>query len=438
MEVVKCLLLISSMLLMGACRNESAQERMGKELLIHDIPTACRFGGEPNLFLSKNEDVYLSWIEYIEGSRVELRFTKLQGDTWSEPLTVASGDNWFVNWADFPSLVAYDDNEQMLAAHWLQKSAEGTYDYDIHIAQSLDKGMTWAPSFLLHQDGIAAEHGFVTLLPISDERIFATWLDGRNTKNIETEEDSDRPGFGDSFDMHDHTSGGHSHGSGPMSLRSAVFDKSGALYEEMELDDRVCDCCQTSAALTEEGLVVVYRDRSEEEIRDISIVRQVDGKWLAAQPIFNDGWKVSGCPVNGPVVKARNNLVAVAWFSMAKERPIVRVAFSKNGGKSFNDPLRVDLGNPLGRVDLCFISDSEIVVCWMEQDGENADIMMAKVNNDGKVWYSVNFTKSSASRQSGFPQMVVADDRVILAWTDTDSIRRVRTAWLDISVQPNR
>ena len=37
----------------------------------------------------------------------------------------------------------------------------------------------------------------------------------------------------------------------------------------LEIDARVCDCCQTDAAMTSEGAVLIYRDRSDDEIRDL-------------------------------------------------------------------------------------------------------------------------------------------------------------------------
>ena len=150
-----------------------------------EIPTIQ--GGEPNLFTSESGKVYLSWVEYLSDTTDALMFSTLNDEKWSDANTIASGSDWFVNWADFPSIVAYEDNGQSLAAHWLQKSTANTYDYDIHISQSIDKGVTWMPSFLPHQDNIAAEHGFVSLLPISSDKVFATWLDGRYTKQKEHE-----------------------------------------------------------------------------------------------------------------------------------------------------------------------------------------------------------------------------------------------------------
>ena len=49
----------------------------------------------------------------------------------------AQGANWFVNWADYPSVVAID--EKFWVAHWLAKQSGGkTYDYDVALAISND------------------------------------------------------------------------------------------------------------------------------------------------------------------------------------------------------------------------------------------------------------------------------------------------------------
>jgi len=227
-----------------------------------------------------------------------LVFSTLQAREWSAPKEIARGSNWFVNWADFPSMVSYRGNEQNLTAHWLQMSAEGTYDYDVRITQSANGGDNWDDSFIPHKDGIPAEHGFVSLLPTDSLHTFVTWLDGRNTKPKDA-----------------HSEMGHGMG-GPMTLRCALIDVYGNVSDDVELDNKTCDCCQTSAALTDQGIVVAYRDRTDDEIRDISIVRQVNGSWTKPQTIFPDNWKIAGCPVNGPAVQANGSLVAIAWLRL--------------------------------------------------------------------------------------------------------------------------
>jgi hypothetical protein len=401
------LLLTGILLFLFSCQS-SLEKKRNVTPVLKEIVVPTKESGESNLFVSETGQVYLSWVEYLNDTTDALLFSILENNNWSQPQTIASGSDWFVNWADFPSMVAYQDGGHTLAAHWLEKSANGTYDYDVHISQSHDEGKTWTPAFIPHRDSIAAEHGFVSMLPLSSDRIFATWLDGRNTKEGK-EESTDN----------EHSESGHH---GAMSLRAATFDKFGNLYDEVELDDRVCDCCQTSAALTDKGVIVAYRDRSENEIRDIAIIRQVDEKWTSPSYVFEDNWQVSGCPVNGASIKADGNAVAIVWFSMPDGKPEVKVAFSLDSGASFNTPIRVDDGNPLGRVDILLHSEKEALVSWLEKTKEGAEIRAISVTAKGKEGESIVISKLSASRSSGFPKMTKAGERLLLAWTQVDSI----------------
>ena len=250
--------ILAVVILMWGC-NETLTSNAGSTL--EELPSPVGHGGEPNLFVMDDGRPILSWVEYVNDTADALMFSIFDNGNWSGGKVVAQGSDWFVNWADFPSIAVFSGSSESMAAHWLQKSASGTFDYDVHIAQSNDGGDSWGDSFIVHRDSIAAEHGFVTMVPVSEDRIFATWLDGRNTKGEETAGHED-----------------HGH-HGVMSLRAAQFDSSGDLYEEYELDAKTCDCCQTDAAMTSQGMVVVYRDRSDNEIRDIYIVRERDSGW---------------------------------------------------------------------------------------------------------------------------------------------------------------
>ena len=381
--------------------------------LITELNLASVQGGEPNLFLSNENEVYISWVEYVNDSTDALLFSSFTIDRWSDPKKISEGSDWFVNWADFPSLVV-SNNSEYLAAHWLQKSAEGVYDYDVKISQSLDEGQNWSTPFTAHNDGVAAEHGFVSMVPFKEDKIFATWLDGRNTKPSESHED------------------GHGH-SGSMTLRCAVFDKAGQLSEEYELDPKVCECCQTSAAITEEGPMVVYRDRSDNEIRDISAVKHRNGKWSDPYPVFKDNWEIAGCPVNGPAMDSYGNGVAVTWFTMEEDSTFVKIAFSQDHGSNFDSPIRVDVGNAIGRVDLIMISNEKALVSWMESRKDKANINLRFINQDGTKSEVFSVSQTNNSRSSGFPRMVLLKDNLIMAWTEMDSLSSVKTVKVDLT-----
>lgn len=378
---------------------EAKQQAMVSQL---ESPAQAE-SGEPFLFTYQDSIVYLSWIEKKEKEST-FKLASLDGNKWTTPVTIASGNSWFVNWADYPMMAR---NESGFIAHFLDRSADGKFTYDVKFTTSESMNNTWANPKILHDDGKQAEHGFVSLVPY-DDKFFVTWLDGRNTV-MEGMENMD----------HDHH--------GEMSLRAAVLDVNGNKLHEWELDRRTCDCCQTSAAITSAGPVVIYRDRSDEEIRDMSIVRLVNGEWTAPKSINSDHWKIAGCPVNGPRVSAIGNTLTTAWFTMASDTAKVNVIFSHDGGETFGNAIRVDEGSPIGRVDIVLLDEQTAVVSWME----GTEIKAVKVRSDGVKEQSVVIAASSESRSSGFPQMTRSGDKLIFAWTDSKE-KSIKLAFLSM------
>ena len=390
----KYILLLIAVL--SACKTNEKQETTGV-INFMDSPTQTS-SGEPYLFTDLNGNTYLSWIEVMEGVNY-LKFSKLENGKWLKPQLIRSGENWFVNWADYPLIAA---NGKQLMAHYLGKSSESTFSYDVMLTTSQDEGITWSEPKPVHDDAKQAEHGFVSILPYG-ENFLVAWLDGRNTvmEGMENHE-------------------GHH---GQMSIRAAIMDINGMKSNEWELDNRTCDCCQTGTALTDSGPVVVYRDRSDEEIRDMSIVRFVNGQWTEPKTVYADNWKIAGCPVNGPRVSASGNNLAIAWFSSPEGNASVRVIFSADGGATFGEPVKLDEGNAIGRVDVVMLDKDNAMVSWME----GAEIKAVKVNRDGTKENSFTIAASSDARSSGFPQMTKSGNKLIFAWTD-DKEKIIKTA----------
>lgn len=381
----------------------ACQPSAKEHLVITEVINPSKSGGESSLSANGDELLLMSWIEQIDDSTSSLRMSKYHDGRFSESIEIAKGDNWFVNWADFPSVVPYRGNKDHLVAHWLEKSGEGTYDYDIKVSHTKDGGLVWSPSFTLHSDGIAAEHGFVSLTPSGDDKILAVWLDGRNTKENAEASTSKK---------HDHQ--------GSMTLRSCTFDIDGNIYEETELDHRVCDCCQTDAIQPiGKKPLIVYRDRSDTEVRDIFIKRKASDQWLAPKPVWSEGWHVAGCPVNGPAVATSDTLVAVAWYSESNETPKVQVAFSNDHGSEFDRPIRIDNGQPIGRVDVVFENGNTVWVSWIEKTEAGAELRIAQVKQDGKI--TDHFvTEISPNRKSGFPILEKYRGELFLSYTDVE------------------
>ena len=358
--------------------------------------------GEPNLALGPDGRVYLSWLEPVGDSAHALRFSTLDGDSWSTARTIVERPDFFVNWADFPSVVPL--SERRLAAHWLQRSGSEKYAYGVRIVQSSDGGATWSAPIVPHRDGTATEHGFVSLFPFRDS-LGAIWLDGRNFA---------RAAKGESANM--------------MLVMTAIAP-SGTVGAERVLDERVCDCCPTSLAVASSGPVVVYRDRLEGEIRDISLSRWSSTGWTRGAIVHADNWKIDACPVNGPAIDAVGDDVAVAWFTGARDTARVYLARSADGGSSFGEPIRIDDGNPVGRVDVELDDHGGAIVSWMEFAAEQqADVRVRRVGTDDVPSASRIVARTSGARASGFPRMTARGNDLVFAWTEAGTPSRVRVA----------
>ena len=345
---------------------------------------------QPSL-VSGEGSLSLSWISSNEGNKSTLNFSQLKEGKWTNTQTMATGSNWFVNWADFP---AHAINENLILSSYLKKSDSGTYTYDVILSLQKLSGEKVKEDFLLNTDGVKAEHGFVSIIPNHNQGFFITWLDGRNTV------DKDLDGY-------------HK----PMTIRFAEITNKGDIIDESELDSATCDCCQTSIAVTNKGPVVVYRDRSDKEVRDIYIARKINGIWGVPTPIHNDGWEINGCPVNGPKVASNSNNLAISWFTVSNEKPTVNLSFSKSNGASFGTPIKINDDDAIGRVDVAFLNPQEVLVSYIEGDDVGTYLRIKKVSIDGKVSAPITISKIDGGRNSGVPQLEILDNEAFIVWT---------------------
>jgi hypothetical protein len=345
--------------------------------------------GQPYFNIDSAGAPYLSWQQDNKG-QTYLLFSAWKDNMWSKIDTLASGTDWIVNWADFPSF-AFQGQHGI--ANYLQRTSEEKFSYDVKLARFGEQQKT--SGLTLHRDSTLTEHGFVSLQPWQ-EGFVATWLDGRNTG-------------GEGHEGHD----GH-HGS--MSLRAAFLDLHGNVKSEWEIDHRTCDCCQTSMVITDQGPVIAYRDRSQDEVRDMSIVRWTGDGWSQPGTPYRDGWQIKGCPVNGPRLAARGNQVAMVWFTAVDDSTRIQIGFSQDAGLHFGESKQLNTARATGRVDVCWVDDVHVLVSWI-QDGR---LVVSLVDNQGVIQSPVTVAAISDVRGSGFPRMVATGREVFLAWTDAD------------------
>ena len=274
-----------------------------------------------------------------------------------------------------------------LVAHWLGKTGAETYAYSIFVARSVDGGASWTELGQLNEDDTLTEHGFVSYAPDGDA-LRAFWLDGRAMEE-----------------------------GGDMVLRTALIGE--AIGPSEVLDSRVCECCATDAASGGAGPLVAYRDRIGDEVRDVSVVRRDGAGWTTPAVAAADGWRIAGCPVNGPAIDAAGEAAVVVWFTGAGDAPRVRLAFSADGGASFGPPVVIDAAAPLGRVDVALDGAGGAVVSWLALAGDAGSVRLRRVASTGDMGEPLEVATTGAARASGFPRLARLDDALYLAWVDT-------------------
>ncbi len=328
--------------------------------------------------------VLATWIEPAgEGHRV--RFAQYD-ETWSDVQTVVEATDLIANWADFPRSALGGDGA--VYVHHLHRSGDAPYAYEIRLSRMRTNG--FEPMGVVHHDGTPTEHGFVSMVQ-TDEGVRLFWLDGRATID-----------------------------QGATQVFTAEVGET--IGEARAIDERVCDCCQTDAIATAGGPLVAFRDRSDDEIRDIAFSRWDGTRFTDPREVHADGWEIAGCPVNGPQLSAHGDSHTIAWFTGA-QGGAVHVAFDE--GDAFGAPVEVDGRQPPGRVDVVAL-DGGAAVSWLARGREEGEVRVRFVGRDGQLGAPTRVGRVSVERASGFPVMARWREHLYVVHRSGDTIRLVR------------
>lgn len=389
---------ILSLALISACQRDPGPEAAGKPGEVRVWPLLAEQGAaQPDLAVAADGRLLLSWMSVRPGRDNALQFAAFGTDgRWqSTPKTIAVGEALLSNWADTPHIAATPDGA--LWVHWLQKTSAGPGEYDLALSRSGNRGFNWSAPVVVNRDQ-GGEHGFASLWPASQTALGVAWLNPA------------KAGAGDAHENH-----------GGMSLQTATFDGGMQRSNESILDVATCECCQTDVAMAAAGPVIVYRDRDADEVRDIAAVRY-DGKaWSEPVRVHADGWKMPGCPVNGPSAAANGDDVVAAWYTAANDEPAVRLALSRDGGASFGEPITQDKGAAvLGRTDVAYDREGAWVAWWREEAGKQSLWLAHRTPDLQRELARHRLTTTGPGKVAGMPRLALRQDGLYVVWTEAD------------------
>jgi hypothetical protein len=372
-----------------AARWPAAQAQAPQALTVTTLDAPAGIGSASPQLSSGAGRTILSWLER-SGSSNALKFSERTADGWTPARTVISGPQLLMNAADVASV--HSVGPKLFAAQWLQESGGDGEAYDLRVAWSTD-GRTWSPPASPHHDNTKTQHGFASIFPAGDG-FGLIWLDGRAGAD--------------------------------MAVRATTFTAAGKQSAETVVDARVCECCQTSAAATADGVIAVFRNRDSKEIRDIYAARLTAGKWSEPVVVNADGWRIEGCPVNGPSVSAAGRSVAVAWFTVQNNTGHAYAAFSRDAGRTFGKPLRLDDSSSAGRVQIVMTGAGMAAASWVEIVDGRAVIKVRRIDQAGSR--SPPAVVADAVGRN-YPRLAVHGSELLFAWVEnTRGTTRVRTS----------
>jgi hypothetical protein len=374
--------------------------------------------------------VMASWVDTPSDGPPTLSWALVDGQGKVVERGQATSDaQMFLNWADVPAITRSKgssgaNSKPTWVATW-PRSFEGDGEhrgYGQRWARSSD-GKTWSGDRSLHEAEEGPEFGFVSLAPLENGSIAASWLDGR----------------------HASPHAAHGEHGGAMQLRARLLPKG----DEFLLDDRVCDCCPTATVSSGEQRWTVFRDRSDQEVRDV-VARAwpaKGGKAGEAIALASEGWKMPGCPVNGPAAAMLPDgiTLATASFTGLDAKPKVELSFTtmKEAAAPPSAPIVVDDTTPIGRVDLVVVDEVTVLVTWLtktqDDTADTASWVGQLFRPDGPVGAARRIMSVSASRSAGIPRAARAGNGVIFAWaqsgkgTKGDDRTRVRFGHLPLN-----
>jgi len=337
----------------------------------------------------------LSWVETAKDGSYTLRYAIRGGTQWSEPRTIATNRHFFRQPAESPSVISFADGS--LLAEWVEIPPAASEAEYIYVSASKD-GVKWTPPVMAHQDRSPVQHALASMVASGEREASIVWLEALKGEDA------------------------------PSTLKRTVVSSDGNVLKEESLDRDVCTCCPTSIVKTSRGLLVAYRDHTPQDIRDIATIRFENGRWLPAKILNPDKWEINACPVNGASATAKDNRVAIAWYTESQDTPRTQLVLSSDGGATFSKPIRVSTGNSFGHVSAALDEQGGVFVSWLEEgSGDEGVRLLVRYVTIAGVAGAPTQVAQGLRLSIGYPRLLHAGGETWIAWGNSGTAK-IQTA----------
>jgi hypothetical protein len=208
-------------------------------------------------------------------------------------------------------------------------------------------------------------------------------------------------------------------------IRVAVSRDGGKSFtHQTVVDTNVCPCCRTSLAWGSDGAIFVsWRKVFDGDIRDIVVAASRDGGKTFEPPVrvHEDDWVYAGCPHAGPdlAVDAEGRLQAT-WYTGAQGRTGLYHAASADGGMTFGFPTSLTGSQPPTQAKLGVDEAGVVWLAW-ERRGPDGDAILT--DRISATSWRPNPFWLGAGRS---PALAARGERRAVAWLGEDGAVRIR------------
>jgi hypothetical protein len=340
-------------------------------------------------------DAKQTWRVWIDDDHVLVSSSPDRGRTWRTATHVtAAPEKIDANGESRPKIALGRKGEVYVS--WT-RSGTKPYTGDIRFARSLDGGKTFDAPRTINDDGVETGHRFDALAVANDGTVHLAWIDKRDL---------------------DRAKAAKQEYEGAALYHSVSRDRGATFTKNSKIKDNVCECCRVAYALDSQGeLVFLWRDATG-NIRDHVLVRVAANGAVAGktQRATSDGWKINGCPHQGPAVAVGpDDVTHLVWFTGA----------GRDGAGVFYGRLSRD-GRPLGAQKkltssmkghaVVHVRGSRVTVVWKENGAQSGSSIMTAVSNDGGATFGAPRPLATTDGISDHPLLVEAADGLYLSW----------------------
>ncbi|HEV7601515.1 MAG TPA: sialidase family protein [Bradyrhizobium sp.] len=341
------------------------------------------------------------WLAWMAGGQISVASSKDAGRSFSTPVSVTK-ERLNLDWGpDARPKIVVDRNGGIALAFSIFR--DKAFNGQVLTTRSADRGQSFAPLRPITSSNESQR--FEALGLDADGSVFAAWLDKRNRVPAQQN--------GQKYD-----------GAG---LYFASSKDGGAPYSGARLvADNTCECCRLGLAFAQPGHpVVVFRNIFEGGVRDHAIVTFSDPATPGEiRRVSKDDWQIAACPHHGPSLSiSAAGTYHVTWYTGGKVRKGLFYARSRDGGKTFSNPI------PIGQQDrnpsrpYVIAGPGEAAMVWKEFDGAKTTVNLMTSHDDGENWSKPKVI-SATSEASDHPLLVADGRRTFLSWmTKADGYR---------------